>query len=214
MGMRDENFAFSYLQPQIIMMKSFIIAVTSISYILSIANIVDAKIKTSAKKNTREKTCLNQIITASKQSKLSQSSVISTEDIRGICQAIKEEYAGNNNSIRNLAIADRNFTPFKDFIEVEKINLTNFEVQKSHDGERKYTRVDIVEIVRPYLSTSMKELPDKSSHNTNPITIYSYNWEPNPAKAKMTTRTRRTCVQKLQGKWSVNTYHCEINSKK
>jgi hypothetical protein len=196
------------------MIKSFIFAATSIAYFLSTASITDAKAKTSAKKNSREQTCLNQIVPTSKQSRMLQTSVVSTEDIRGICQAIKQEYIGVNNSTRNLPVADRNFTPFKDFIEIEKIDLISFEVEKNHDGERKYTRVDIVEIVRPYISTSMNELPSKNSQNTNPITIASYNWEPNPSKAKMTTRTRQTCVQKIQGKWSVTTYHCEINSKK
>jgi hypothetical protein len=195
------------------MMKSFIIAVTSISYILSIANIVNAKVKTSAKENSREQTCLKQIITTSKQSRSLQAPV-TTEDIRGICQAIKEEYKNNNNSIRNLLIADKTFTPFKDFIEVGKINLTSFKVERSHDGERKYTHVNIVEIARHYISKSMNELPDRGSQNTNPITIASYNWEPNPAKEKMTTRTRQTCVHKIQGKWSVTTYNCEINSRK
>ena len=143
-----------------------------------------------------------------------QTSVISTEDLRGICKAITEEYRELNTTTRNLPIADRYFTPFKDFIEIEKISLTSFEVGKSHDGERKYTHVEISEIVRHYRSKSMKKVPNEGLVRANSVTIDSYNWEQNPDKQEMTRRNRRTCVHKLQGKWSVTTYNCTIDDKK
>jgi hypothetical protein len=68
------------------MMKQFILAATSISYILSIANIADAKIKTSIQKVDREQTCQNQ------ESNPTQAIDISTSDIRAICQLITNHY--------------------------------------------------------------------------------------------------------------------------
>ena len=196
------------------MMKTFVFAATSIAYILFVASIADAKVQKSDKKIDREQACINQTIAIAKQPKSLQPAVVSTADIRGICQAISEEYKELNNTIRNLPIADKSFTPWKDFIEVEKITLTSFEVGKSYDGERKYTHIEIAEIVRHYRSKSMKKLPNGGLVSANSVTIDSYNWEQNPDKEEMTRRNRRTCVHKLQGKWSVTTYNCTIDDKK
>jgi hypothetical protein len=191
-------------------MKSFILAATSIVGIISIANITDAKVKRSNNKIDPQQNCLNQNITSSRQSKSLQSTVISNEDIRGICQAIQEDYRKLNNSTDNLPIADSSFTPFKDFIEVEKISLTIFEV----NADEKYTRVDLVEKIRHYRSKSMKETYNKNLQANSPVPIDSYNWEPNPSKEKITVKTRWICVSKSKGKWSVNPSKCPINAKK
>ena len=68
------------------MIKSFILAVTSISYILGTVNIAEAKVKKSDKKVDREQTCLDQ------KSNSSQALNISTADLRAICQIIANHY--------------------------------------------------------------------------------------------------------------------------
>ena len=72
------------------MMKSFILAATSIAYLLSIANIADAKVKTSKRENLSEQSCLSQSATSN------QVKPISTADIRSICQIITQVYGDLN----------------------------------------------------------------------------------------------------------------------
>ena len=69
------------------MLKSFIIAATSLAYVLCIPNIADAKNKALAKKNEREYVCLNQ---------KPSSKDISSSEIKNICRELTRLFKEKN----------------------------------------------------------------------------------------------------------------------
>ena len=119
------------------MIKSFVLAATSIAYILSIANIVDAKVQKSDQKIYREQSCLSQTAQST------QAYNISTADIRGICQSLTNHYTGLNKygvakqeSCIRTSCSNRNDSEFRAF-EVNKIELISY-----HNKDQAMIRIE------------------------------------------------------------------------
>ncbi len=143
------------------MMKSFILAATSISYILSIVNIADAGVQNTNPQLEQEVSCLNQAST--------ETQTISTNDIRSICQVLTNYYAENNKKGMRIQ-ANPNSSEKKIFAwEVMELKLVSY--SKGKNGGKDLANIQIVQVQTDYLVSGAERTWLRNETNTQRLEV-------------------------------------------
>jgi hypothetical protein len=126
------------------MMKLFIIAATSISYILSITSISDAKNVKNIRKIDRLQPCQDPVNFTSQYNQLAKYHPILNKDLQKICQLINQHYLRQHQSIPTYRQANLPTHGFnvRGNTEVENIKLIEYSnakaIAKIESAEREY----------------------------------------------------------------------------
>ncbi len=138
------------------MNKSFVIALSSIVFSLTVTNIADAKTLKSSKEMTGDAVCQNPVISSPKYNQIAREYADFNKDIITICKIINHKYMDYNKSrmMENNDLANTVYmTAFMSSKEVKSIKITNY------SGDRRFkdrdTLTDIfvdIRLVKRYFS--------------------------------------------------------------
>jgi hypothetical protein len=126
------------------MMKLFIIAATSIAYILSITSISDAKNVKNSIKRDRLQSCQDPVNLNSQYNQLAKDRININKDLKSICQLINQHYLRKHQGIPTYHQANIPAHGFnvRGNTEVENIKLIEYSnakaIAKIESAEREY----------------------------------------------------------------------------
>jgi hypothetical protein len=188
--LNDESSIRSYYSsPQTFMLKSLIIAATSIACVLSIANIADANDRAF------DLNLITRSNLIAKQTKTDRvNTTIPVADFKGIEQAILERYKRINKSPAYPAASGG-----INFYEVKEMKISSFSLFDTRGS----ATVEVVENSRGYVFGSKNISDNKQPSNQIKPKKYKYNFYPSSLDP-FTVRHITIDLTKRDGKWIAN----------
>jgi hypothetical protein len=181
------------------MLKSFILAATSIACMLSISSIADA----GDRRIDRHPTVQNRLRLISTQPESRGTQVISSADIKIISRVITEFYKSLNQKSLEMPSGSQEISGGIGFYEAKKINLTAF------DGSRNLAEIEVIETERSYSFTAKRtgvSTTAKSSgqNQTNKRIEYTFKKSPN---TKLSMSKHIFSLSRQNGGWKIENEH-------